>query len=291
MGSVSSADISIHAPREGSDASFRAFCWASASFLSTLPARGATVDVHTGQQVVRVFLSTLPARGATGQRRPPAPPGKKFLSTLPARGATMIFFPLWISISYFYPRSPRGERRHGIVILPQCIIFLSTLPARGATYPILPVKAPQPFLSTLPARGATSHKCRGPCPAKFLSTLPARGATRSPQTPGCGPGYFYPRSPRGERRGRKRKRGPGRWISIHAPREGSDLASRNHVVLILISIHAPREGSDARIVYGRNLIDLFLSTLPARGATVLGSSLLPRWSSFLSTLPARGATS
>ena len=23
----------------------------------------------------------------------------------------MIFFPLWISISYFYPRSPRGERQ------------------------------------------------------------------------------------------------------------------------------------------------------------------------------------
>ena len=56
----------------------------------------------------------------------------------------------------------------------------------------------------------------------FLSTLPARGAT----------------APRG-------RGGQCVAISIHAPREGSDLS----VVLVAeaerhISIHAPREGSD-----------------------------------------------
>ena len=57
-------------------------------------------------------------------------------------------------------------------------------------------------------------------------------------------------------------------ISIHAPREGSDLGlklqSRRKSK---ISIHAPREGSDLKRV--RKLFHQlgFLSTLPVRGAT------------------------
>ena len=79
----------------------------------------------------------------------------------------------------------------------------------------------------------------------FQSTLPVRGAT----------GVIIPR----------------RWksyISIHAPREGSDVgetvlfATENE-----ISIHAPREGSDTSDT-GINLLQpLFKSTLPVRGAT------------------------
>ena len=80
--------------------------------------------------------------------------------------------------------------------------------------------------------------------------------------------YFYPRSPRGER---PLARPAGRCphlISIHAPREGSDGDAKQ------------RENSPA---------SLFLSTLPARGATSWEG-----WDEaddeFLSTLPARGAT-
>ena len=39
------------------------------------------------------------------------------------------------------------------------------------------------------------------------------------------------------------------WISIHAPREGSDLFVMLFILHILdISIHAPREGSDGDII-------------------------------------------
>ena len=80
---------------------------------------------------------------------------------------------------------------------------------------------------------------------QFLSTLPARGATR----PGSSPG------------GRTN-------ISIHAPREGSDpqgaLVGAGEVQ---ISIHAPREGSDDLWRQWRDDVRIFLSTLPARGAT------------------------
>ena len=57
---------------------------------------------------------------------------------------------------------------------------------------------------------------------EFLSTLPARGAT-----------------------GRPPEQGGGDAISIHAPREGSDMAMLVFgAVPLEISIHAPREGSD-----------------------------------------------
>ena len=56
--------ISIHAPREGSDSSHFSAFLGSCSFLSTLPARGATQCSHTNR-LGQKFLSTLPARGAT----------------------------------------------------------------------------------------------------------------------------------------------------------------------------------------------------------------------------------
>ena len=56
----------------------------------------------------------------------------------------------------------------------------------------------------------------------FLSTLPVRGATFLPQQHP----YLI-------------------GISIHAPREGSDVVFVSQALAdILISIHAPREGSD-----------------------------------------------
>ena len=129
---------------------------------------------------------------------------------------------------YFYPRSPRGERRCG-----------GRLHSGGNA-----------FLSTLPARGATRH-------------LMARS---NPSL------HFYPRSPRGERRDTT----TGETyrvtsISIHAPREGSDGCVFLLGTLICeISIHAPREGSDAGSPQTRSRASGFLSTLPARGATVRG---------------------
>ena len=78
------------------------------------------------------------------------------------------------------------------------------------------------FLSTLPVRGATHCSYRAAMYCKFLSTLPVRGAT------------------------------------------GLKLQSRRKNK---ISIHAPREGSDLTVSYDLLTDALFLSTLPVRGAT------------------------
>ena len=100
------------------------------------------------------------------------------------------------------------------------------------------------FLSTLPARGATFGKKELKALYKFLSTLPARGAT-----------------------GLSEDGVAVHIISIHAPREGSDLGRPPPLAGNIISIHAPREGSDVPWFSILRPAVVFLSTLPARGAT------------------------
>ena len=102
--------------------------------------------------------------------------------------------------------------------------------------------------------------------------------------------YFYPRPPRGERRGTASRRLPLRHISIHALREESDQtakAMRQEIKAFLstpsarratrkapvtfdrwtISIHALREESDFDTDEQSEIIYQFLSTPSARRAT------------------------
>ena len=103
------SEISIHAPRTGSDGIVTSMITWIIPFQSTLPARGATKPGY----IVRIerykFQSTLPARGATQTSRCSFP-AEGFQSTLPARGATS-----------------------GLTALSRNWTFQSTLPARGAT--------------------------------------------------------------------------------------------------------------------------------------------------------------
>ena len=103
------ADISIHAPREGSDG----------------------VNLMQGLSI-GIFLSTLPARGATCQVFL-LPPSSIFLSTLPARGATGVAIGAAEHrvISIHAPREGSDTLTQEIDTYED--LFLSTLPARGAT--------------------------------------------------------------------------------------------------------------------------------------------------------------
>ena len=177
-------------------------------FLSTLPARGATADAST-LTAITIFLSTLPARGAT---------------------LVVVLDFVVILISIHAPRE-------GSDTLAECwsnlfVLFLSTLPARGATGSNPPgTLSGRRFLSTLPARGATIMTRTLAFGTGFLSTLPARGATRSTIMTPSPSTYFYPRSPRGERLCPVENRAFFVTISIHAPREGSDLMDQEILAL------------------------------------------------------------
>ena len=158
---------------------------------------------------------------------------------------------MWIAsrlpFGNFNPRSPRGERQDDCTGYRADEEFQSTLPARGATtrgdqseeQGRISIHAPREwsdgslifgsfhsnlFQSTLPARGATVYvTLDGELIAVFQSTLPARGATFNSRFAAFICSYFNPRSPRGERLHVPDFDIDTQGISIHAPREGSDV--------------------------------------------------------------------
>ena len=146
------------------------------------------------------------------------------------------------------------------------------------------------FQSTLPARGATCLVFRCVVTTTYFNPRSPRGERLTQAAFGAESlSHFNPRSPRGERRSailspfaspRFQSTLPARgatsvddsgkptaWISIHAPREGSDLQN--------IKRRASRRNFNPRSPRGERPITLsdgsgesrFQSTLPARGAT------------------------
>ena len=236
--------ISIHAPRVGSDRP----CWMGCSTIGHFYPRSPRGERRKKQSRVAEtgsFLSTLPAWGAT-RWVVDNTKNCQFLSTLPAWGATdgadrehpqvliSIHAPRVGSDSfrqtfqrhhlYFYPRSPRGERRlTWASVSPRIMYFYPRSPRGERRHRQDPAAEWQKFLSTLPAWGATN--CFVPLVIDdivFLSTLPAWGATYASQPTSCPLTHFYPRSPRGERLLQRDDNDNPVRISIHAPRVGSD---------------------------------------------------------------------
>ena len=123
------------------------------------------------------FLSTLSLRRATGRRIAVLQHGV-FLSTLSLRRATNTGQPVRGLPSYFYPRSPCGERP---IFAPlkwqKTAISIHALLAESDRFALRVCVAFAQFLSTLSLRRATYTNCVG-----FLHF-----------------GDFYPRSPCGER--------------------------------------------------------------------------------------------
>ena len=79
------------------------------------------------------------------------------------------------------------------------------------------------------------------------------------------------------------------WISIHAPREGSDTTFVQYLLARLDFYPRSPRGERRVLFFFSGDIAPFLSTLPARGATGR-LTLCCHAYAFLSTLPARGAT-
>ena len=215
---------------------------------------------------MRLFLSTLPARGAT-QTEALETIIAEFLSTLPARGATSVLAKTPYSLRYFYPRSPRGERRHGDAGDAGLARFLSTLPARGATNTRRQFQARQRISIHAPREGSD-----------------AAGRYRPDGHP-----HFYPRSPRGERRYKTSRHRSARHFYPRSPRgERHDafvhVDARSKFLSTLPARGATRETwpglsrhrdfyprsprGERPFLNWRSLVTFqFLSTLPARGAT------------------------
>ena len=108
---IAAQEISIHAPRVGSDPVAVRFPCISTLFQSTLPVWGATNLFEEGEQAVWISIHA-PRVGSD-------------------RGAALF---LWC-LRDFNPRSPCGERRVDISETVNGLLFQSTLPVWGATPP------------------------------------------------------------------------------------------------------------------------------------------------------------
>ena len=190
----------------------------------------------------------------------------------------------------FNPRSPCGERRHGLAVhLGEVNISIHAprvgsdcLRSSSRTYrayfnPRSPCGERRPqssscpttlrFQSTLPVWGATAWQHRAKPVNGFQSTLPVWGATLDQMHTEFGLSEFQSTLPvwgatRKHHRGQRQQH-----ISIHAPRVGSDLG--------LGGLAADHRA--------------FQSTLPVWGATV-SDDFIERDAVFQSTLPVWGAT-
>ena len=148
-------NISIHALREEGDHQTVQPDVGAIQFLSTPSARRATlvikvfaprtdISIHALREegdlfsivldlVSDRFLSTPSARRATALSSVIGTPINVFLSTPSARRATAGFNFAFSCTSYFYPRPPRGGRRHRPELRFVLALFLSTPSARRAT--------------------------------------------------------------------------------------------------------------------------------------------------------------
>ena len=151
----------------------------------------------------------------------------RFQSTLPGWGATSSWSPASTRVRHFNPRSPDGERRCGSLCGISPVGYFNPRSPDGER---LAVRSPKvrvfAFQSTLPGWGATAgQQVRHALAVQFQSTLPGWGATDEWRNPLPTPQNFNPRSPDGERRGRRAEALLVAEISIHAPRMGSDKGS------------------------------------------------------------------
>ena len=215
-------------------------------FLSTPPSRVATARAVLLLRNKRVSIHATLAGGDCSMFRLPSATAM-FLSTPPSRVATQNF--------------------QGLM---DDFVFLSTPPSRVATLESAIVDGDgNGFLSTPPSRVATVNLYINSVGGSvFLSTPPSRVATLAGRPGFCIQVRFYPRHPRGWRRGGGAgivtvevflSTPPSRVATPGAPRR---LCHQNRV-----SIHATLAGGDGWETAILQPIGAFLSTPPSRVAT------------------------
>ena len=107
-GGADELEISIHAPRTGSDAQFLHLHFLSAISIHA-PRTGSDLKEYT--PVVTCGISIhAPRTGSDHGERGLYLINLRFQSTLPARGATYLLHSVERFSNYFNPRSPHGER-------------------------------------------------------------------------------------------------------------------------------------------------------------------------------------
>ena len=162
-------------------------------------------------------------------------------------GATQVRGQRVRASGYFNPRSPCGERPLAAELLAKEGIFQSTLPVWGATV------APGAFSDTLgisihaPRVGSDERGECMPSPENIISIhAPRVGSDGWPASPPHQRAHFNPRSPCGERRRRAKAEVSPLTFQSTLPVWGATGYQEAWADYRYISIHAPRVGSDSQ---------------------------------------------
>ena len=214
--------ISIHALLAESD-SWQTCTKAQATkFLSTLSLRRAT-------QTAYLFLTdrtiSIHALLAESDRLWVCPDGsaRLFLSTLSLRRATESQPPCARPTTYFYPRSPCGERHNTASRIAAEKDFYPRSPCGERRVLMGGLSCERNFYPRSPCGERLTCKRAETAKTSFLSTLSLRRATCRTKHSTNPKNHFYPRSPCGERHQKHKKSPCKTLISIHALLAESDL--------------------------------------------------------------------
>ena len=210
-------DISIHAPRTGSDVQRKRESGARFDISIHAPRTGSDAVNCCKFSVMSRFQSTLPARGATLRRR-----SNLFAQVIsihaPRTGSDVVPSCDTSTISYFNPRSPHGERLFNFVKTYLTIPISIHAPRTGSDFRYEGVMSVnEKFQSTLPARGATrGERLRGRR-AHISIHAPRTGSDASSLPTGRWASNFNPRSPHGERPRQKEQRQKEQHFNPRSP--------------------------------------------------------------------------
>ena len=271
--------ISIHAPREGCDRSTTVLSPAAGNFNPRTP-RGVRPLVLLLGQGLSIFQSTHPARGATATTSLSPSNPRQFQSTHPARGATVCWHYAYFVFGNFNPRTPRGVRpTRSTIKLLLATNFNPRTPRGVRPAPLIFPFQPQEISIHAPREGCDwrsqylSHES-----VDFNPRTP-RGVRHQPRLPVQFHSTFQSTHPARGATAVALIAAPTSSISIHAPREGCDLAVFSHKISPFyfnprtprgvrlatlleceeedhISIHAPREGCDMMVIFNSPLISI-----------------------------------
>ena len=124
-------EISIHAPRTGSDVRHGFPVSPASKFQSTLPARGATGERAETQMDSAISIHA--PRTGSDIKEHTKQPRRQISIHAPRTGSDCWAATCRGTPAHFNPRSPHGERQRRVPVYPLMFSFQSTLPARGAT--------------------------------------------------------------------------------------------------------------------------------------------------------------
>ena len=302
-------NISIHAPRTGSDAHGHRHRLRQRDFNPRSP-HGERRDVPFSWAVNCPISIHAPRTGSdkTGAR----PEWRQTISihaprtgSAPPRGTNEAAE--W----HFNPRSPHGERREPMISLFGAFVFQSTLPARGATKPrprdaartAISIHAPRTgsdgrFVAAIYEFVISIHAPRTGSdfgviqldPTKLISIhAPRTGSDDDGRTRNRRKEDFNPRSPHGERHAEPAERRTRQYFNPRSPHGERRVALARASGRGNISTHAPRTGSDPCCWR----LSTRWTNFNPRSPHGERHDLTPpdeRRSRFQPTLPARGAT-